>query len=205
MGRWARRSNRTVISLSVMAISAGMSMRSRRVWRAWADPGTLSFGDDFAPPAQSLCTGASTSRHRGWTSPTSSLPAVAHSRLRRTSPPYCCTIPCDITWRKCRRRLAIQRPGANFLTALLKHAELLLFLPEPRREALNLGSGHCLQGNVEPDPSQGKARHRFPLPRRRPVVAGLLRGFNRRRHVGRRQTIGRTADAARLLLALERN
>jgi integrase len=42
----------------------------------------------------------------------------------------------------------------------------------------------------------------FPLARRRPVVAGLLRGFNRRRHVGRRQTVCRTAETARFLLAL---
>ena len=36
MGRWARRWKRTVISLSVMVTSAGMSMRSRKIWRAWA-------------------------------------------------------------------------------------------------------------------------------------------------------------------------
>src|SRR5712675_3492562 len=35
-GRWARRWNRTLISLSVMGTSAGMSMRSRNIWRAWA-------------------------------------------------------------------------------------------------------------------------------------------------------------------------
>jgi hypothetical protein len=33
MGRWARRWNRTVISFSVMATSAGMSMRSRNLAR----------------------------------------------------------------------------------------------------------------------------------------------------------------------------
>src|SRR5229473_4816037 len=34
MGRCARRWKRTVISRSVMATSAGMSMRSRKIWRA---------------------------------------------------------------------------------------------------------------------------------------------------------------------------
>jgi hypothetical protein len=34
MGRWARRWNRTVISFSVMATSAGMSMRSRKISQA---------------------------------------------------------------------------------------------------------------------------------------------------------------------------
>ena len=35
-GRWARRWKRTLISSSVIATSAGMSMRSRKIWRAWA-------------------------------------------------------------------------------------------------------------------------------------------------------------------------
>jgi putative transposase len=53
-----------------------------------------------------------------------------------------------------------------------------------------------------------------PLRKQRPDIASryrdgvpwspaLLRGFNRRRHVGRRQTVCRTAEAARFLLALK--
>jgi REP element-mobilizing transposase RayT len=58
----------------------------------------------------------------------------------------------------------------------------------------SIGSGQC------PVPAQGEARHRFPLSCGRRLISRL----NRRRHVARRQTVCRTAEAARFLLALPR-
>src|SRR6516165_4477318 len=104
---------------------------------AGGDLGTVSFGDDFAlcPPRNRFVL-----EHRTEHRPAGIVDGLRHPRLCQPFRTHVCDVDLPVVLHDPVRHhveempapvgnLCGQRPGANFLTALLNHAELLAFLP----------------------------------------------------------------------------